>query len=391
MNEGFIDLGDRIEMTVKFLHPGMVLACPVYTKGGEILLPPYTPFTKESLENWQKAGIEKIYYSKKSRDAQTLYTRNLKEYLEKSVYKGPRSVKLETQKKAVVVMDKIVYTVKNSLPVDFIEDTKEIISCVLKDIQGSNAEIINLLDIQSFDDDIYSHSLNVGTIAMLFARKRGMNEHTIRDIGIGSFLHDVGKIRIPYDITHKRDQLNAEEYELMKKHSRYGYEIVKESVDLNESIKKIILLHHERVNGTGYPFGFKDDQIDEMVQIVALSEIYDALTTEYSYKKAFSPQKAFNLIIRYSGHYFRADLAHQFVKDMNNLYKESNYYSVGNYVLLNTNEIAKVVSKDHELTSRPGIEIIKNQFGKNLNRPLHIDLNLDNSRDIIRIMDYTSN
>ena len=388
MNQPFLDLGNKIQIIVKFLRPNTVLACPTYDEAGSVVHPAYTPFTQEDINNLLKSKIEKIYYSKKTRGVEPLYAKDLREYLDNKVYTGPRTISLDTQKKASEVAEKIVETVKKEASVDFIQDTKDVINCVLRDIDHSHMEIINLLDIQAYDDFTYTHCLNVGVIAMMFARKLGMDEEIVKDIGLASFLHDIGKIRLPYDLINKMGILSEEEFDLIKKHSRYGYEIVKKSTELSETVKKIILLHHEKYDGTGYPFGLKDNQIDDVVYVVALAEFYDALTTELTYKRAFSNNETLNLIVRNSGKHFKPELAHHFINEMSMFFKESSYFPIGSYVLLNTYEVAKVVSKRSELTSRPGVEILKNKDGKKLSHPIPVDLEMDGSRHVLKVIKF---
>ncbi len=388
--EAYIDLGDEIEMTVKFIKPSTVLACPVYNRAGDVIQTAYNPFSQEFLQELVEEGVEKIYYSKKIRDVQAVYTKDLKDYLQKNIYQGPRRISLETQKMAVSVTEKIEHTVKDNLPIDFVDETKELIDCVLQDLGNEYNDVINLLDIQNYDDFSYSHSLNVAVIAMVFARKLGVAKSVIKDIGFASITHDIGKLRIPYDIINKKDQLSTEEYEIIKRHSRYGYEILKGSKDISDQLKKMVLIHHEKYDGTGYPFGLKGDQIDDAVYILSLAEVFDALTTTLSYKLSFTPQKAFNLIIRDSGTRFKPDLAHQFVKEMGILFKESSFYPIGCHVVLNTNEIGIVVEKDSDLTPRPSIQIVKNADGMYVSRSITVNLNLDNSRHIVRMMTGTN-
>ncbi len=388
--QGYVDLGSEIEMTVKFIKPDTVLACPVYDRAGDILQTAYSPFTQEFLQQLMEKGVEKIYYSKKIRDIQALYTKDLKDYLQKNIYQGPRRIGVETQKLAVSVAEKIETTVKENLPIDFVDETKELIDCVLQDLGNEYNDVINLLDIQSYDDFNYSHSLNVAVIAMVFARKLGVSRTIIKDIGFAGIIHDIGKLRIPYDIINKKEQLLTEEYEIIKRHPRYGYEILKGSKDISDQLKKMVLTHHEKYDGTGYPFGLKEDQIDDATYILSLAEVFDALTTELSYKLSFSPQKAFNLIIRDSGTRFKPDLAHRFVKEMGLLFKESSFYPIGSHVILNTNEIGIVVEKDSKLTTRPSIQIVKNAEGMYVSRSITVNLNLDNSRHIVRIMSEAS-
>lgn len=385
MSQAFVDLGDRVQINVKFLKPNTVLNCPTFDLDGKVVRNAYSPFTQESIDELLSTGRDRIFYTKPKIVDQMVYEKNLKEYLNNNVYQGPRTIKVETQKKAVSVMDDLMKKMKDNENLDF-NESKVVINQIATELNESNEEIINLLDIQSFDDYAYSHALNVGLSAMAFARVLGMDEKIVKDIGLGGFLHDVGKIRLPYEIVHKRGALTPLELEIVKKHSRYGYEMIKESNQLSEMVKKIVLLHHERFDGTGYPFGFKDNQVEDSVYIVALAEVFDTLTSSLSYRDAYSSKESLKTIMRGSGTHFKPDLAHRFVNKMGMLFKESGFYQINSYVVLNTGEMAKIVSKDNEMTSRPGIEIVKNPQGKDLPKPISIDLNRDASRHIVKVV-----
>lgn len=386
MAEAFVDLGDKIQIIVKYLKPNIVLNCPTFDGDGNAVLPAYVAFTKDDIDRLLSSGIDKIYYSKpKAVDIVTQQS-SLTEYLDKNVYQGPRTIRTETQKKAVNVISQITQKLKDHEAIDY-DESKEVIKSISKDINESNEEIVNLLDIQSYDDDVFSHALNVGIISMVFARVLDMDEKLVEDVGLGGFLHDIGKIRVPREILHKEGPLTTEEFGIVKKHPRYGYEMVKKSTQITETVKKIVLLHHEKFDGSGYPFGFKANQIDDSVYIVAIAEIYDVLTTKLSYKEAFGSKEAVKSITNGSGSHFKPDLVHRFANKMGStLLKESSYYQIGHFVLLNTKEIAKIVSKDSDLTSRPGLEIVKDKNGNALARPLAVDLNLDASRHIVRTL-----
>ncbi len=385
----FTKVDDEVELEVKHIKPGMVLACPVYKKDGEILQTAYTPFTKDFLDQLLQKDITTIYYSNRKSD-KNRYNHTLKEYIQTEQYKGPRKISLETQTQAIYIMDKIETTIRNRLPATFIDETKDIIYLInlelFNKVQGN---IINLLNIEDYDDLKYSHSLNVAIISMDFAKLLNKDEDSILDIGLAGFLHDIGKMRIPYHIVNKKDQLSSDEYQIIQEHSRKGYEIVKDCKNLSDFVKETILTHHEKYDGTGYPLGLKEDQIDDGVYILSLSETFDALTSDSSYKKSFSLQSAFNLIIQESGKRFKPELAHLFVTKMHHLYKESSYYPIGSIVKLNTREMALVIEKDNDLTSRPVVEVFKNPRGEKI-RPITINLKVDGSRYIERILKRSS-
>ncbi len=391
MQPTFSDTSNKVLVKVKYLKPKMVLNCPTYNSKGEIVHPAYTPFSQKDISTLLSAGVNEIYYSKqKAEKHQPAFEKNLKNYLNAQVFSGPRSIKVETQKKAVQISEKLSNAVKSHSEINF-NDTQDVIEDIFADINTSNEEFINLLDIQAFDDFTHSHSLNVGVIAMAFAKKLDMNEEQIKEVGMAGFLHDLGKIRLPYALLHKKGGLENNEFQIIKKHPRYSYEIVKMSKNLSENTKKAILLHHEKYDGSGYPFGFKGDQIEDAVYVVAIAEFYDALTTKLSYKEAITSKEALKYVMQNAGKHFKPELAHRFAKSIGKFcFKESSFYHIGCHVLLDSNEIAKVISKDSEITSRPRIEIIKNSEGRTLARPIFIDLNYDVSRKIVRILNESN-
>lgn len=385
MEKAFNDLGDKVQINVKHLKVNTVLNCPTYDEDGKEIQAAYTPFTKEVIQELINKDIDKIFYTKPKNVDAVIYQKNLKDYLNKNVYQGPRTIKVETQKKAIAVMENINEALKNRKDLDFSASNK-LMDNLLNDISNSKVEIINLLDIQAFDDYTYSHSLNVGIIGMTFAMKLNMDSKTIKNIGLGGFLHDIGKIRIPYDILRKEEKLLEKEIKIVKNHSRYGYEMIKDSKELDELVKKIVLLHHEKYDGSGYPFGFKEQQLDDAVMVIAIAEVYDTLTSHLPYCSPVAPKEALKIILKNAGTHFKPEMAHQFAKNMGHLLKENQFYQIDDYVLLSTKEVGRVISKDSEITSRPGLEIIQNAKGEILSKPLSINLNVDSSRDIIRKM-----
>ncbi len=386
LNEAFVDLGNRVLIKVEFLTPKTVLNCPAFDKDGNVIKPAYSPFTQEDIDKLLVKGTREVYYTKaKAEEYQTAYTKKLKEYLKNNVYQGPRSITSETQKKAVKVSEKIVSLVRGQKTIDFAE-AKPVIDSVLHDLSTSSVDVINLLDIQEFDDHTHTHSLNVGVISIAFAQKIGMPDEAVKDIGLAGFLHDIGKIRFPYTLIHKNGPLTQTEFNLIKKHPRYSYEIIKDSNQLSDRVKQIVLLHHEKYDGSGYPFGFKDGQIENGVYVVSMAEFYDALTTNLSYKNAFTSKEALKQIVNNAGIHFKPELAHSFVRNMGMLFKECNYYDIGDYVLLSTNEVAKVINKDSRLDI-PAIEIIQNAKGRSYPKPIYVDLKGDSLRSIIRKVD----
>lgn len=154
-----------------------------------------------------------------------------------------------------------------------------------------------LLTLSSHDAYTLQHSVGVSTNAIIVAKKIGINDEiTLIEIGVGGLLHDLGKTKVGREIINKQGPLTKDEWDDMKKHPLYGYEIIKDNPNIGTHAKLAVLQHHEDANGTGYPIGLSHDQVDLFAKIVTLCDIYNAVTTDRSYSKARAPFDAFQLI-----------------------------------------------------------------------------------------------
>lgn len=170
----------------------------------------------------------------------------------------------------------------------------EVIDCILEEDHLNHY----LLSIRDYDTYTYSHSVNVGVLSLLVARRYfGQSDrHDLRELGIGFFLHDLGKIRINPDVLMKEGLLTDEEMTEMRRHPLYGFDILKETNQLTTESKLIVLEHHEREDGRGYPYGLYGSEIHEYARICALVDMYDALTSDRPYREKMIPYQALNLI-----------------------------------------------------------------------------------------------
>ena len=170
----------------------------------------------------------------------------------------------------------------------------EIIDCILEVDHLSHY----LLRIRDYDAYTYTHSVNVGVLSLLVARKffGHSDRHDLRELGIGFFLHDLGKTRVNPDVVMKEGLLTDEERTEMRRHPLYGFDILKETNQLTTECKLIVLEHHEREDGLGYPYGLYGDDIHVYARICALVDVYDALTSDRPYRQKMLPFQALNLI-----------------------------------------------------------------------------------------------
>jgi putative nucleotidyltransferase with HDIG domain len=157
----------------------------------------------------------------------------------------------------------------------------------------NNSIIINALSrIKSIDEYTFTHSINTAFYSMFIAIWMGLDDQQIINATQAGLLHDIGKIYIPNEILNKPGRLTEEEYEMIKKHTLYGYFLISEFGEFNPEVKRAVLFHHERTDLKGYPLSASSDYVGIISKIVAIADVYDAMTTDRVYKKGTSPSEA---------------------------------------------------------------------------------------------------
>ncbi len=153
----------------------------------------------------------------------------------------------------------------------------------------------NLMRIKQFDDAIYRHSLDVGIIASIICSFKRVKKSTLNMITMSGFLHDIGKINVDYDILNKSEKLTPEEFDKIKMHTFNGHNILLEE-NFPQDVAEVAFKHHEKLDGSGYPRGYKEYGIDAASQFIAVCDIYSALTEKRPYRRKLSPEEALELI-----------------------------------------------------------------------------------------------
>jgi len=196
-----------------------------------------------------------------------------------------------------------------------IREAKKSISEIVDLIIADDATSRELLKITSYDFYTYTHSVNVGVFSVLLAKSvfKGSDAHNMHELGAGFFLHDIGKVRIDPAIINKRGKLTEEEMYNIKSHPYQGYKILKETNQLTEECMIIVMQHHERENGSGYPKMLKGDQIHTYGRICCIADVYDALTSDRSYQQKLNTFEALKLMKETLVSHFHQELFKKFV------------------------------------------------------------------------------
>lgn len=233
-------------------------------------------------------------------------------------------------------------------------------------IENKEINSMYLIELKTFDNYTYVHSLNTCILSLVYGIKLSYSKPMLIDLGAGTLLHDIGKMKIPQEILNKNGKLTVAEYDLIKTHPEIGYEMVKDLKDFNERGKRIILEHHERYDGKGYPYGLKGDEISKFARIACISDIYDAIASDRVYRKKFSANEAYEFILGGCGTYFDIELVKVF-KDIFSI------YPLGACVKLSNGMEGFVIAHNKGFPDRPIVRVLSDIYGNNVS-PVEINL-----------------
>lgn len=207
----------------------------------------------------------------------------------------------------------------------------------------------NVIDFKNYDTYTFQHCLNVASLSISTGISMGLSESHLRDLGMAGLLHDIGKMLIPIEILNKPDKLTDEEFEVIKKHPEYAVNQLKNLV--SNDVLRSIEGHHEKLDGTGYPHNNKADNIHNYAKILAVCDVYDALTSDRPYRKPSFPNEVIEYIMGCSDTHFDYEILKHFIKIIV-------AYPIGSFVKLSDTRLAVVVKNYTENIMRPIIRII---------------------------------
>ncbi|HHZ04974.1 HD-GYP domain-containing protein, partial [Acetomicrobium hydrogeniformans] len=220
-----------------------------------------------------------------------------------------------------------------------------------QEILESEAITLSLYKVKERDEYTFVHSLNVSLLSGFLAGKLLKNDSITEKIVIGGLLHDVGKARIPLEILNKPGPLTAEEFAVMKGHPLIGFGILREAGIADETILYVTLFHHERIDGKGYPKGLTGKDIPVEARIVAVADVFDAVTTNRIYRSAESLYEAVSLIIKDTNKHFDPKVSRELVSALG-------LYPPGTIVELSDGSIAVVIACNEGDLFRPTVKLM---------------------------------
>lgn len=248
---------------------------------------------------------------------------------------------------------------------------REVIPGLVDQMTGNATAALWLTSLRGRDSYTEVHSINVCVLSLAFAMNLGVEDRAkLERIALGALLHDVGKIRIPPNILNKPGPLTAEEWELVKTHPEQGHQIVADSADMPQEALEIILLHHERRGGQGYPMGLSGGQLPQHVQIVALANAYDSLTSARPYRSPEQPDKVLQDFYNDADDLFGRDPVERFIRCVG-------IYPVGSLVELDNGAVGVVVGSPPDDRLRPTVLLVRTPDGELYEKRVLLNLSAD--------------
>lgn len=364
----------RVSIPVSSLSPGWVVDRDIWVKG-ERLLSAGVEITPGIISKLQQRGIEQVSVQSDSELVEHLVAPSHEDPMVRLLQSSSKvyeqhgletAIPQEVVDNAAEQMEDFFSEIETGKPLDPGE-AKGMIHTIVSLFTQRSHLAIKLLDLDHVDHYTYRHSLNVGLLYMSVANDWVETEQELEDMVFGAMLHDLGKAKVGNEIINKPGKLTNEEWDIMRQHTVWSAELLKDAGASEEAIS-IARNHHERLDGSGYLDGLKGDELNRWVRLSSICDVYDALTTKRSYKSKMDFAKAIDIIIRDCGKAFDPNVANHFIRKIGR-------YPAGSFVWLNTGEAAVVLQVNENAISNPVISRVLDKNRQPIIGGERVDLN----------------
>ncbi len=355
------------EILVSELEEGMVLANPVYGSDGKLLLSEGIVLRKIYIQKILDLKLDSVFVY----DADCSIVSHADDF-ETIVMKDMILNSTRNDAKEVVKTCMADVVAKSDVDMDKLY---LVVNQIVDEILSLEVVTVNLSQLREVDHYIFDHSVNACVLSLLTGIYMGFNKVRLLELGIGALLHDIGKVLVPQEVLNKPDRLEDDEFGIMKLHTLRGYEALKSNKEFSEGTLSVILSHHERCDGYGYPQNLLKDEIHVYAKIVSVADVFDAITADRVYRKKEDPYRAMHCIISELDTKFDREVVKKFLRVVG-------YYPLGLYVTLNNGEYG-VITKAHK--DRPTVRILYDASGAVIKDFYTVDMQKNPTTSIVDI------
>ena len=232
-----------------------------------------------------------------------------------------------------------------------LDEAKKVAEAIVERILSAESVSIDMVDLKTFDSYTYQHSVNVAVLATIVGMGMGFSADKLKELCIAGMFHDMGKLEVPAEILNKPSKLTTEEYDIIKKHPQKSYDLLADRFELSSNVRMGVLCHHENEDGSGYPRGLTGDKINIFAKILHVVDVYDALTSKRSYKKAYACSEALEYLMGGTATLFDEKVVDVFMKYVP-------IYPKGMQVLLSDGRKGVIVRNNHISSLRPVVRMV---------------------------------
>lgn len=340
------------------IREGDILAKPILLENGNVLVGYGVKLSNSIIARMRFLGIDRVYIE----DALT------------DDIEPEDVIQEETRQEAIVAVHKAMSqmvditvtkgrTVNRELGTTF----RQIFGSIINDLSRRKNVMVNLVSLHTTEGYLFHHSVNVAILAGILGLSKGYNRQQLEDLGVGALLFDIGMIQIPNEVRDKKGPLTDKEMKLVQSHTEKGFDILRNRFDISLLSAHCALQHHERFDGLGYPRGLKGREIHEYAQIVAVADVFDALTSVRPHRNRYKPNEAIEFLFGSGNSRFDLELVQLFCQHIS-------IYPISTTVMLNTGQIGVVSANHTGSVQRPTVRILREADGRESQSPYEIDL-----------------
>lgn len=370
---------NRIE--VKVINPGHRFSMDLFDSENNLILEAHTPISQGVLNHLKASGITFLYFDPS----------RIKNTEDEPVQKGILSEELKTETYTHTknlledIRNTFIHSPGESISRVTIDRSRTLVDKIIAETDKNSDGIFDVVSkLKDMDDYYYMHSMNVAILASILGSRLDFKPDAKSAMGVGGLFHDIGYSSVSKDILHKA-QLSDSEFDIIKSHTHVGYKFVEKNPRMQEIEKRIILLHHERGDGNGYPYGFDLDQyqnnVPREVRMLGLIDTFVSLTLPKPGENGLTPKGAMRLMVnmihaqyktKYS--FLPADVR-DFLRALGFIINRGELFmATGDLVRISSGEIGVIEEMNRLYPLNPKVKIIKNSRMETLKRPVDLDL-----------------
>ncbi len=307
---------------IEDVSSGDTLAAPVKDTYDKTLITAGQMLTTKTINRLKRFGINGVWITNSETD-NLIFENIIEQELKEETVKSLRKLNIDKT----------------------LENAKSIVNQVTQNIDK------DYVNIKSFDGYTYEHSVGVAIYSTLVGIEIGLTEKELENLAYGALLHDIGKSAVSNEILGKPDSLTEDEYGEVKRHVEFGYNMLKDIIEIPAPVKQIVYQHHENEDGSGYPRSVKGNKIYKLAKIVHITDVYDAVISKRPYKEPMSAEEAIGYLKENEGKLFDKNLTEIFINTVP-------AYPKGILVKLNNGEVGIVIANRKGNVLRPVVQIV---------------------------------